>query len=127
MAFKPLVVWINITLQLLFPLSLSFAPVIAKMLAPAPLTKPVTLYETEPYTLSLGETVYSVAKKQHITLDELKKANQFRSFSKPFNQLGSGDEIDIPTAASLRLKNQQTEASPAVPFLNIMRGWHMAC
>ncbi|QXT43084.2 ZirU family protein [Serratia fonticola] len=115
MAFKPLVVWINITLQLLLPLSLSFAPVIAKMLAPAPLTKPVTPYETEPYTLSVGETVYSVAKKQHITLDELKKVNQFRSFSKPFNQLGSGDEIDIPTAASLRLKSQQTEASPEVP------------
>lgn len=115
MAFKPIVVWINITFQLLLPLSLTFAPVIAKMLDPAPVSKPVTLSDTEPYTLAPGETVYIVAKRMHITLGELKKANQFRTFSKPFNKLGSGDEIDIPTAAALALINEKKDASTVIP------------
>ncbi|WP_431221779.1 ZirU family protein [Serratia sp. L9] len=45
MAFKPIVVWINITFQLLLPLGLSFAPVIAKMLAPTPPSAPVPQHD----------------------------------------------------------------------------------
>ncbi|WP_152562886.1 MULTISPECIES: ZirU family protein [unclassified Serratia (in: enterobacteria)] len=113
MTCKSVVVWINITLQLLLPLSLSFYPAIAKMLAPAAQTVSAMPHETEPYTLATGETVFLIAKKYHLTVEELKKINQFRAFSKPFEQLGSGDEIDIPHAAALTLKNHQEEAQAA--------------
>lgn len=113
MTCKPIVVWINIVLQLLLPLSLSFYPAIAKMLTPSPQT--VTPYETVPYTMAAGETVYLVAKKHHLTVDELKKVNQFRAFSKPFERLGSGDEIDIPRSTSLPVKTHQDDAQTTPP------------
>ncbi|MHA3615043.1 ZirU family protein [Yersinia enterocolitica] len=113
MTLKPVVVWINIALQLLLPLSLFFSPVIAKILDPSPSlsTVPRMLYETVPYTLASGETVFVVAKKYHLTVAELKKINQFRSFSKPFTQLSSGNEIDIPRSISLPDKTNQEESA----------------
>lgn len=114
MTYKPVVVWINIVLQLLLPLSLFFSPVIAKMLTPSSQTVPRMLYETMPYTLAPGETVFIVAKKCHLTVDELKEVNQFRSFSKPFIQLGSGDEIDIPRITPLPEKITTAENAQTV-------------
>ncbi|VXC55500.1 conserved hypothetical protein [Enterobacterales bacterium 8AC] len=113
MTCKPIVVWVNIVLQLLLPLSLSFYPAIANMLTPAPDTAPAEPLETVPYTLAPGETVSQVAKKYHLTVGELKKVNQFRAFSKPFEQLASGDEIDIPHTASLPLTSHHEDTQPA--------------
>ncbi|MHC5178870.1 inverse autotransporter beta domain-containing protein, partial [Serratia rhizosphaerae] len=42
----------------------------------------------------------SVAKKFNLSVAELKKINEFRTFSKPFEQLGAGDELDVPTPQS---------------------------
>ncbi|WP_024911460.1 inverse autotransporter beta-barrel domain-containing protein [Chania multitudinisentens] len=73
------------------------------------------VYDTVPYTLAAGETVSLVAKKYHLTVDELKKINQFRSFSKPFSQLGGGDEIDIPRTTSLPLQANRAENEQPPP------------
>ncbi|GKX52931.1 hypothetical protein SOASR029_32400 [Budvicia aquatica] len=105
MTSKSIVVWITIAFQLLLPLTLSFYPAIAKMVSPILPTISGTPYETVPYTLAPSETVYVIAKKHHITLGELEKLNQFRSFSKPFTQLGVGDEIDIPRAVPQPFKS----------------------
>ena len=49
-----------------------------------------------PYVLRAGETPDSVATRLGYTLAELQAFNQFRTFHKPFAQLGEGDEFDIP-------------------------------
>ncbi|MBG0639189.1 Ig-like domain-containing protein [Enterobacter asburiae] len=78
----------------LFSIALpTFVPVIA--LAQ---NKPQTLAEitTTPYILKKGETVSVVAARYSLSVDALKKLNVFRTFSKPFEKLGEGDEIDVP-------------------------------
>lgn len=89
--------WANILLQLLFPLSLSFTPAIAAAQKPKATTISTT---TEPYIIGVGESADTVAKKHGISVDELKRINIYRTFSKPFTALTSGDEIDIPRKAS---------------------------
>ncbi|MFT2798922.1 inverse autotransporter beta domain-containing protein [Serratia sp. N21D137] len=56
----------------------------------------VSISNNEPYTLKKGESVYTVAKKNGISVTTLRKINQFRSFSKPFLKLTTGDELDVP-------------------------------
>lgn len=94
-----LIAIVNVIVQLLLPVSISFTPMIA---AAASQQASVA---TVAYQLKVNETVYSVAKKYGLTVDELKKLNQFRTFSRPFNQLTAGDEIDVPS-------NQKTIISP---------------
>ncbi|WP_343530138.1 ZirU family protein [Yokenella regensburgei] len=48
------------------------------------------------YTLVAGETTAIVAERLGLTLEQLRTYNQFRTFSKPFNKLTAGDEIDVP-------------------------------
>ncbi|MEG0533374.1 MAG: inverse autotransporter beta domain-containing protein, partial [Citrobacter sp.] len=57
------------------------------------------------YTLGKGETVDSVAKKFGVSVPELKKLNEFRKYNKPFEQLGAGDEVDVPVQVSQGTKN----------------------
>ncbi|QWA11941.1 Ig-like domain-containing protein [Sodalis ligni] len=83
-------VWITLVFQFLFPISIAFSPAIAAAI------KPQTIIATQPYVLGPGESPFSVAHKYHLSVDELKKFNQFRTFSKPFEQSGVGDEIDVP-------------------------------
>ncbi|HEN3637181.1 TPA: inverse autotransporter beta domain-containing protein [Yersinia enterocolitica] len=88
-----LIAWVNILFQLFFPLSLSFTPVIAA-------TTAVNHVVTQPYILGAGESVDTVAKKYGISVDELKRINIYRTFSKPFMSLTSGDEIEVPRKTS---------------------------
>ncbi|MGQ5837794.1 inverse autotransporter beta domain-containing protein, partial [Serratia sp. IR-2025] len=53
---------------------------------------------TQPYTLAVGETTASVAKKFGISVAELRKLNQFRTFAHGFDHLQPGDELDVPAA-----------------------------
>ncbi|PVZ83715.1 hypothetical protein C9426_25220 [Serratia sp. S1B] len=92
-----IVTWVNILIQLLFPLSLSFTPAIAALAASHSASAGVA---TEPYTLSAGESITSVAKKYDLSIDELIKLNNYRTFSKPFAELTTGDEIDVPSKRS---------------------------
>ncbi|MCS3490670.1 Ig-like domain-containing protein [Enterobacter sp. SLBN-59] len=52
--------------------------------------------QTLVYTLQPGESVSSVAARHGLTVAALKKLNQLRTFSRPFEQLSAGDEIDVP-------------------------------
>ncbi|WP_261374342.1 YrIlm family inverse autotransporter adhesin [Yersinia similis] len=93
------VAWGTLLLQLFVPLSVSFSPAIAAMKASKADTI-VSYSSTEPYVLGSDETVAMVAKKYGITVDELKKINIYRTFSRPFTALTTGDEIDVPRKAS---------------------------
>lgn len=50
------------------------------------------------YTLGEGESVSSVAKKYNMPLDSLRTLNQFRTFTRGFDHLQPGDELDVPVA-----------------------------
>ncbi|MDT7012737.1 LysM peptidoglycan-binding domain-containing protein [Enterobacter cancerogenus] len=91
-------VWLNIAVQAVFPLAVTFTPMMAGAGEQHFLQQPVPLsaQRTQVYTLSSGETAASVAKKYHLTLDQLRELNQFRSFAHGFSNLQSGDELDVP-------------------------------
>lgn len=90
---KKLLIWLNILLQLLFPVAVSMTPAIAASEKSA-----ISQMATQPYELKKGETTASVAGRYQLTPDELARLNQFRTFSKPFNSLGEGAEIDVPAS-----------------------------
>ncbi|MTC47244.1 LysM peptidoglycan-binding domain-containing protein [Providencia sp. wls1922] len=99
------IAWINIATQISFPLVSVFAPVAANAFTEQnhqqrtfllPKKNTLTLRETQPYTLQAGETTQSIAKKYNISLEQLRKLNQFRTFSQSFETLKAGDELDIP-------------------------------
>ncbi|ELE9247838.1 inverse autotransporter beta domain-containing protein [Enterobacter kobei] len=50
----------------------------------------------KPYVLAEGETVSTVADRFQLSVAQLKKLNQLRKHSKPFEKLQAGDEIDVP-------------------------------
>ncbi|PVZ81749.1 hypothetical protein C9426_31655 [Serratia sp. S1B] len=106
------IVWVNILVQSFFPLSLSFTPAVLAASSVHTTTTPVA---TETYTLGAGESVETVAKKYGISIDELKKTNSYRTFSKPFTALTTGDEIDVPRNSSssspFSIDQQQTDVT----------------
>ncbi|MGH1500475.1 YrIlm family inverse autotransporter adhesin [Yersinia proxima] len=106
------ITWVNILFQLLFPLSLSFTPVIAAAQTSKGKIINVT---TEPYILNTNENIEIIAKRYGLTVDELKKINNYRTFSKPFSSLTTGDEIDVPRKVSPfsidNQKNSNTDIS----------------
>ena len=92
--------WLNIAVQAAFPLAIAFTPVMAgageQRFLPQP--APLTAQRTQVYTLDVGETAASVAKKYNLSLDLLRKLNQFRTFAHGFDHLQAGDELDVPVA-----------------------------
>ncbi|AKS58465.1 lysM domain protein [Yersinia pestis 8787] len=114
------VAWITLFFQFAFPLSLSFTPAIAAAnttnSAPTSVITPVNASilppaarATEPYTLGPGDSIQSIEKKYNITVDELKKLNAYRTFSKPFASLTTGDEIEVPRKESSFFSNNPNE------------------
>ncbi|AOM40854.1 inverse autotransporter beta domain-containing protein [Xenorhabdus hominickii] len=93
------VAWINIFAQIAFPVAGAFIPVVSAQ-TPAVAQESRPHMQTEPYRLTAGESIKSVAKRHGLTVTALKKLNQLRTFSKPFANLGAGDEIDIPKAVA---------------------------
>lgn len=90
------VAWVNIITQFVFPVAGTFAPAIASAKTQATFQNEKLARPTEPYILKSGETVSTVAKRYGLTVTDLKKINQLRTFSKPFMTLGAGSEIDVP-------------------------------
>lgn len=91
--------WLNIAVQAAFPLAVAFTPAIAGaeqhfLQQPAP----QSIQRTQTYTLGPGETAASVAKKFHLTLEQLRELNQFRTFARDLNGLRPGDDVDVPVA-----------------------------
>ncbi|MEX9949347.1 inverse autotransporter beta domain-containing protein [Providencia alcalifaciens] len=101
------IAWINIAIQISFPLASIFSPVAANAFTEQnqqqrtfllPKKNTLILRETRPYTLQASETTQSIAKKYNISLEQLRKLNQFRTFSHGFEALKAGDELEIPMA-----------------------------
>ncbi|MCB5320256.1 inverse autotransporter beta domain-containing protein, partial [Yersinia massiliensis] len=114
------IAWVNILFQLLFPLSLSFTPAIAA----TPISKATLVnIPTESYILAAGENVNIVAKRNGMTVDELKRINIYRTFSKPFNKLASGDEIEIPRKTSPFSIDNQKNKNTDIPLENNLAGY----
>lgn len=110
-----MVTWVTILFQLVFPLSLCFTPAIAAL----PTSNTTTInVSSESYILGVNESVDSVAKKYGISVDELKRINIYRTFSKPFNRLSAGDEIDVPRKASPFSIDNQRNNNIDIPLEN---------
>lgn len=109
--------WLNIAVQAVFPLAVTFTPAIAGaseqhfLQQPAPLSA----QRTQVYTLGAGETAASVAKKFHLTLDQLRELNQLRIFARGLNGLRPGDEVDVPlmTAKDKKTASGTSAISPS--------------
>lgn len=90
--------WLNIAVQAAFALAIAFTPAMAGageqhfLRHPAP----PSAQRTQAYTLGAGETAASVAKKFHLTLDQLRELNQLRAFAHGLNGLRPGDDVDVP-------------------------------
>ncbi|WP_336241790.1 inverse autotransporter beta domain-containing protein, partial [Citrobacter freundii] len=105
----------NILIQFCLPLASAFTPAIAgERHAP---TKSELIFSatTQVYTLGKGETVASVADKYNITLDDLRRLNEFRVFSHGFEHLQPGDELDVPVASSTDAKQGAKLSLPTPP------------
>lgn len=92
-------VWLNIFIQTAFPLAVAFTPtIVAAENGDHFFTTPTenAALQTQVYTLSEGETALLIAKKYNMSLDALRKLNQFRVFSGGFDRLRQGDELDVP-------------------------------
>jgi len=92
--------WINICAQVSFPLAVAFTPTIASAGNDGHflLREVQTDLQTQVYTLKDGESVASVANEYNISLESLRKLNQFRTFARGFDLLQAGDELDVPVA-----------------------------
>lgn len=80
--------WLNICIQLALPVMAGVAPAVH--------AAAMNDIRTTTYTLGSGESAASVAKKYNLTVTELKKLNQLRTFAHGFDHLQSGDELDVP-------------------------------
>ncbi|EBY6849608.1 LysM peptidoglycan-binding domain-containing protein [Salmonella enterica subsp. enterica] len=90
---------LNVALQIAFPLAGAFTPVIAAAQSDERFLKaPSSDLQTKLYTLASGETTSSVAKRYNMTLADLRKLNQFRTFSHNFDHLQPGDELEVPVS-----------------------------
>lgn len=107
------IIWLNILMQFIFPLACAFTPAITYAQNRTGNAVSVSTSQTQVYTLAPGETVASVARKYHMTVEELRKLNQLRTFSHGFTGLQPGDELDVPAAQ--QTKAQQSPAASAQP------------
>lgn len=104
--------WTNIVAQVFFPVATALTPASVSagqspVAAPSWTTESLKDIHTRPYVIRRGETVNDIASRSGLTIEQLKKVNQFRTFSKSFDQLSAGDEIDIPVETG---QSKQTEA-----------------
>lgn len=60
--------------------------------------------KTIPYTPGALESPPTVAARFGITVDELRRLNQFRTFARGFDNVRQGDEIDVPSLTVTALK-----------------------
>lgn len=105
--------WFSIVIQTAFPLAVAFTPVMARAgeqhFLPQP--APLTAQRTQVYTLDVGESAASVAKKYNISLGSLRELNQFRTFAHGFDHLQAGDELDVPVAPFPKVRWDDAPAS----------------
>lgn len=66
-----------------------------------------------PYTLGALESAQSVAERFGISLEELRRLNQFRTFARGFDNVRQGEELDVPATTSQKSHEQQNAVPPA--------------
>ncbi|MBB7569321.1 Ig-like domain-containing protein [Escherichia coli] len=87
--------------QLVFPMTVAAQGVVnAATQQPVPTQIAIANANTVPYTLGALESVQSVAERFGISLAELRKLNQFRTFARGFDNVRQGDELDVPAQVS---------------------------
>ena len=78
---------------------------------------------TTPYMLGVLESPQTVAARFGITVDELRRLNQFRTFARGFDNVRQGDELDVPLMANnlagRNLKEMQAERDGKDPQLQV--------
>ncbi|MCZ8638790.1 inverse autotransporter beta domain-containing protein [Escherichia albertii] len=89
--------------------------------ASTPSTQPNV--RTTPYMLGALESPQTVAARFGITVDELRRLNQFRTFARGFDNVRQGDELDVPLMANnlagRNLKEMQAERDGKDPQLQV--------
>ncbi len=87
--------------QLVFPMAAAAQGVVnAATQQPVPAQIAIANANTVPYTLGALESAQSVAERFGISLAELRKLNQFRTFARGFDNVRQGDELDVPSQVS---------------------------
>ncbi|ENK6005568.1 TPA: inverse autotransporter beta domain-containing protein [Salmonella enterica subsp. enterica serovar Orientalis] len=108
-------IWTTLLMQTLIPLVLSLTPI---MVARAELRNQnavrnvhLAFQDTRSYVLKPGETVEKVARQYGLTMNQLKRLNQFRVFRHGFNHLKAGDELDVPLKSATAAEKQKTHSA----------------
>ncbi|EOJ5394300.1 Ig-like domain-containing protein [Escherichia coli] len=87
--------------QLVFPMAAAAQGVVnAAIQQPVPAQIAIANTNTVPYTLGALESAQSVAERFGISVAELRKLNQFRTFARGFDNVRQGDELDVPAQVS---------------------------
>ncbi len=87
--------------QLAFPMAAAAQGVVnAATQQPVPAQIAIANANTVPYTLGALESAQSVAERFGISVAELRKLNQFRTFAQGFDNVRQGDELDVPAQVS---------------------------
>ncbi|EGJ5028085.1 inverse autotransporter adhesin-like protein YeeJ [Escherichia coli] len=87
--------------QLAFPMAAAAQGVVnAATQQPVPAQIAIVNANTVPYTLGALESAQSVAERFGISVAELRKLNQFRTFARGFDNVRQGDELDVPAQVS---------------------------
>lgn len=87
--------------QLALPMAAAAQGVVnAATQQPVPAQIAIANANTVPYTLGALESAQSVAERFGISVAELRKLNQFRTFARGFDNVRQGDELDVPAQVS---------------------------
>ncbi|MFT0742551.1 inverse autotransporter adhesin YeeJ [Escherichia coli] len=87
--------------QLAFPMAAAAQGVVnAATQQSVPAQFAIANANTVPYTLGALESAQSVAERFGISVAELRKLNQFRTFARGFDNVRQGDELDVPAQVS---------------------------
>ncbi|MGH5767550.1 inverse autotransporter adhesin YeeJ, partial [Escherichia coli] len=87
--------------QLAFPMAAAAQGVVnAATQQPVPAQFAIANANTVPYILGALESAQSVAERFGISVAELRKLNQFRTFARGFDNVRQGDELDVPAQVS---------------------------
>ncbi|ENM0194098.1 inverse autotransporter adhesin YeeJ [Escherichia coli] len=87
--------------QLAFPMAAAAQGVVnAATQQPVPAQFAIANANTVSYTLGALESAQSVAERFGISVAELRKLNQFRTFARGFDNVRQGDELDVPAQVS---------------------------
>ncbi|EJK1445731.1 inverse autotransporter adhesin YeeJ [Escherichia coli] len=87
--------------QLAFPMAAASQGVVnTATQQPVPAQIAIANANTVPYTLGALESAQSVAERFGISVAELRKLNQFRTFARGFDNVRQGDELDVPAQVS---------------------------